>query len=303
MVVPETDNLKVQNLSIEEVWYHPVQIDALAQAPQIYNVLMLNAGEQFVKVSAPSGNGRGSDNGRVEYSVMKFTNGPSLVDHGSGIGYTQGVDIHRGSNWLISNNRFENFHTPDNAAYLWNPVVHAWNSASNTVVENNVFIDVDRAISLGLSNRANDHSGGVVRNNMVMLRENLFSASRSANADAPIIIWSSPNAQVLHNTVLTNGNSPFSIQLRFDSNGTVIRNNLIDKPIHDRSGNQFIAADNVLYNDPSIFVDALNGDLHLASENAGITAAVPTLEAANQDIDSQNRRSGLTDAGADEYNQ
>jgi len=178
-----SNNLKVQNLAIEEVWYHPIAIDARAQAPQIYNVLMLNAGEQFVKVSSPGAEGSGSDNGRVEYSVMKYTNGTPRVDHGPGIGYTQGVDIHRGANWLISNNRFENFHTPDDSDYLWNPVVHAWNFASDTIVENNVFIDVDRAISLGLSNRANDHSGGIVRNNTVVLRENLFSESRQYCAD------------------------------------------------------------------------------------------------------------------------
>jgi len=296
------DNLKVQNLSISEVWYHPIAIDPLAQSPQIYNVLMLNAGEQFVKVSSPRGDGGGSDNGRVEYSVMKYTDGPPRLDHGGGgTGYTQGVDIHRGANWLVSNNHFENFHTPDDADNLWNPVVLAWNYARDTVIENNVFIDVDRAIALGLNSRANDHTGGIVRNNTVVLRENLFSASRRASADAPIIIWSSPNAQVLHNTVLTNNNSPFSIQLRFDSNGSVIRNNLIDKPVHDRSGNQFVATDNVLFNDASIFVDAINGDLHLDSDYSGITDAVPTLDAVPLDIDAQARSTGITDAGADEY--
>jgi len=101
--------------------------------------------------------------------------------------------------------------------------------------------------------------------------------------------------------VLTNGNSPFSIQLRFDSNGTVIRNNLIDRPVSDRSGNQFVAADNVLFDDPSIFVDAANGDLHLRSQVSGISAAVPTLELVPLDIDSQSRNQAITDAGADEY--
>lgn len=297
----DADNLKVQNLAIEEVWYHPISIDAAAQAPQVYNVLMLNAGEQFVKVNSPGGAGSGSDNGRVEYSVMKYTDGPPRTDHGGGIGYTQGVDIHRGTNWLVSNNRFENFHTPDDADHLWSPVVHAWNFASDTVIENNVFIDVDRAISLGLNSRANDHTGGIVRNNTVVQRENLFSAARRANADAPIIIWSSPNAQVLHNTVLTNDNSPYAIQLRFDSNGTIVRNNLIDHPVHDRSNNQFVAENNVLFDDPSIFVDAANGDLHLANEVSGITDAVPTLEAVPRDIDGQSRNSGITDAGADQY--
>lgn len=35
--------------------------------------------------------------------------------------------------------------------------------------------------------------------------------------------------------------------------------------------------------------DAANGDLQLASEVSGISAAVPILEAASRDIDSQSR--------------
>jgi len=287
----DANNTKIQNLSIEEVWYHPIATDP-------YNVRMINAGEQFVKISGATDE-QGTNNGRLEYSVMKYTDGTPKTDHGPGLGYTQGISLHNGDNWVISNNRFENFHTRDTDAYLWNPVVTAWSSSRNTLVENNVFIDVDRAIAFGLKSQENDHSGGIIRNNMVVLRENLFSEQRKSNADAPIIVWNSPNSQVLHNTVVTNGNTPFAIELRFNSNGAIIRNNLADAPNRDRSSNQYVDVDNILFDDTSIFVDADNGDLHLRAAVDGVTNAVPVLEAAPQDIDGQNRSGNLTDAGAD----
>lgn len=296
----DADSLKIQNLTIENVYNHSVSIDSQAAAPEIYNVAMFDAGEQFVKVNAAA-DGQGSSNGRLEYSIIKYTNGPPVTDHGAGIGYTQGISLHSGDNWVISNNRFENLSTPDTAAYLWNPAVLAWNSSSNTVVENNLFIDVDRAIALGLQDRADEHSGGIIRNNMVLMRENLYSQERRNNADATILVWSSPDTQVLHNTVLTNGNTPFAIEIRFNSNNAILRNNLTDAPIRDRSSNQYVDIDNVLFNDSSIFRNPAEGDLHLASEIEGITDAVPTLDNATQDFDRQNRSTNLTDAGADEY--
>ncbi len=300
-IYTEASFLKVQNLTIEQVYYHAIAIQPGADSPQVYNVAMLDTGQQFVKVSADQG--KGANNGRLEYSVMKYTNGSPVTDHGPGIGYTQGISLHGGSNWFISNNRFENINTPDTADYLWNPALLAWDLSSNTIVENNLFIDVDRAIAFGLRQRADgqpDHSGGIIRNNMIMMRKNRYSQNRKDNADAPIIVWNSPNTQVLHNTILTNGNTPLAIELRFDSNGGTIANNLSDAPIRDRSDNEYVDVGNVLFDDSSIFINPTDGDLHLASEVEGITNAVVTLDSAAQDIDGKNRRLITTDAGADE---
>ena len=294
------DNTKIQNLSIEEVWYHAVAIDPLAQAPHIYNVRMLNAGEQFVKVSGAN-SVQGSDNGRLEYSIMKYTDGIPKVDHGPGIGYTQGISLHTGQNWIIRNNLFENFHTPDDSAYLFNPVVSARNQARNLLVENNVFIDVDRAIGFGLDNEENSHSGGIIRNNMIVQRKNLFSQQRKQAADALIIVWNSPDSQVLQNTILTNGNTPFAMELRWNSNGAIFRNNLSDAPNRDRSANDYVDINNVIFDDSSIFRDADKGDLHLKSDIAGISNAVPTLSSAPLDFDGQDRSGNLTNAGADDF--
>lgn len=60
----------------------------------------------------------GADNGRVGYSVIEYTAGPPKTDHGGGIGYTNGIDVHTGKNWVIRNNLIRGFHTPDTSGNL-----------------------------------------------------------------------------------------------------------------------------------------------------------------------------------------
>lgn len=301
-IYTEASFLKIQNLTIEQVYYHAITIQSGAEAPQIYNVAMFDIGQQFVKVNAVES--IGASDGRLEYSVMKYTDGTPKTDHGSGTGYTQGISLHGGDNWIISNNRFENIHTEDTAYHLWNPAVLVWNLSSNTTVENNLFIDVDRAIAFGLMERDDglpDHSGGIIRNNMILMRKGLYSQQRKDSADAPIIIWNSPSTLVLHNTVLSNGNTPWAIELRFDSNSATLANNLIDAPIGDRSNNVYIDVGNVQFDDPSILLDPADGDLRLVTEAEGITNSVVTLDQVTLDFDGNYRRAITTDAGAHEF--
>lgn len=293
---------RVQNLTIRDVYYHAVSVDSSADAPEIYNVRMIDSGEQFVK-SNPRGFGEGVNNGSVKYSVMQYSINPPQTDHGGGTGYTNGIDVHAGKNWLISNNRFENFHTPDSSDNRWNPAVLMWNGAANTIVENNQFVDVDRAIAFGLVNRLDDHTGGIIRNNMIVMRPNLYSKNRKAGSDAAILVWSSPNTQVLHNTVITHGNINKSIELRFNSSGSVVRNNLVDAPILDRSKNTFELSGNVQYNGPDIFRKISSADLHLRGAVVGVTGVAPLLLNARKDADGDSRGCGsqFSDVGADDY--
>jgi len=299
-----SSNVMVANLTISEVWYHPIEIQGSADAPWIYNVRLLNAGEQFIKSSSGGGFGIGADFGKVEYTIMEYTNAPPVIDHGGGTGYTNGVDVHGGQGWLIRNNLFKNFHTPDNADHLWNPAILMWNGARNTVSENNVFINVDRAIAYGLSDRSNDHSGGVIRNNMVYMSPNLNSSSRRLNSDAPIIIWDSPNTKVLHNTVRTNNNTVKSIELRFNSSGVIVANNLVDAPIVYREGLSFTSDNNYTSADSSLFVDESSGDLHLKSTATQIFNQGDFYSDAAFDFDGEARQTtGLVDIGADEFSE
>src|SRR5262249_29339820 len=149
------------------VYFDAVDIkgEAGAGGVHLYHDRFFDTGEQIIK-SNPV-NGVGADDCTVEYCVIEYTNGPSTVDHGGGTGYTNGVDVHTGSGWQIRNNLFRNFHPPDTAADLWNPVVLMWNHSQDTVVEGNTFIDCDRAVAFGLVDQATgfDHQGGVIRNN------------------------------------------------------------------------------------------------------------------------------------------
>jgi hypothetical protein len=291
-------NLKVQNLTIQEVYFHAITVNGGGYAPEIYNVRLLDAGEQFIKIN-PIGYGEGVDDGVVDYAVIKYTDAAPTADHGGGTGYTQGVDIHAGKGWTISNSRFENLHTPDSADHLWGPAVLAWNGAANTTVDGNVFVDVNRAIAFGLDgSRANDHSGGIIRNNMIVMSPGLFSDSRVAQSDAPIIVWGSPGTKVLHNTVVAQGNMAKSIELRFHSDGAEIRNNLVDAPITDRDNSNYVDAGNVSVEDTSMFRNPAIGDLHLTAR-AEVFSTTAHGDAA-YDFDGQ-QRSEATDAGADEF--
>lgn len=296
----DADDLSIQNLTIRDVWFHGLALNAGAQSPSVYNVRFLDNGQQMIKAS-DTGSQPNVNGGRVEYSVFEYTNGPTRIDHGGGTGYTNGVDVHGGQGWEIRGNRFENFHTPDDADQRWNPAILMWNGASDTIVDGNVFIDVDRAIALGLVNRDRDHSGGMIRNNMIVTSKNLFSESRRASSDAMILAWDSEGTQILHNTVLTQGNQQFAIQLRFDSGGSRIANNLSDAPIGDRSGNTFEEFGNVQINDDSLFRDVGRGDLHLTRNDPSITNVANPLGSVIFDIDNEARTaSEYNDVGADE---
>lgn len=297
-----SNNVTIANLTISETYLHPIELNGGPDFVHIYNVRLLNAGQQFIKSSSAGGFGQGADFGKVEYSIMAYTNGPPITDHaGGGTGYTNGVDVHGGDGWQIRNNLFKSFHTPDNADHLWNPAILMWNGSRNTLSENNVFINVDRAIAYGLLNRSNDHQGGIIRNNMVTMTPGLYSASRTSGSDAPIILWSSPNTKVLHNTVLTNGNTLKAIELRFGSSGVEVANNVSDGPIVYREGSAFNQSNNYTEAIASLFVNGSVGDLHLRSTASAVINKVARRDDALFDIDGQPRPTGqMVDLGADE---
>ncbi len=297
-------NLTVQNLTVRDVYFHPVQFSADADSPSLYNLRLLDAGEQFIKGSS-GGFGNGVDNGVVEYTIMAYTLAPPVTDHGGGgSGYTNGVDIHGGDGWQIRHNLFKNFHTPDNSNNLWNPAVLMWNGSSNTITENNTFIDVDRAIAYGLTDRATgtDHFGGIIRNNMIYMTPGTYSATRRANSDGMIIIWDSPQTQVLHNSLLSNLNQRLGIELRFNTNGSDVQNNLSDADIGSRNGASFTQSNNLNNATPGMFINPTTGDLHLHDTASNAIDQVTAPADAMRDFDDEFRPAGNNaDIGADEF--
>ncbi len=296
------ENLKIENLTIKDIYFHGIILNAGAQSPTINRVQIFDTGEQLIKVN-PTRYGVGVNNGVVMNSMFAYTNGTPKTNRGSGIGYTNGIDIHAGKNWQINGNRFENFHTPDSSSWWWNPVVLLWNGAENSLVENNVFIDVDRAIAFGLTEReeGNDHSGGIIRNNMIYLSDGLMSDIRTNNSDASILVWSSPNTTVAHNTVFTNGNINQSIEFRFNTSGARAINNLADKVIGSRNSGEYTQSGNYFLANSNMFENAITGDLRLVSSALDVIDKVNVSEFASLDFYNRERLgAGLVDVGAHE---
>ena len=301
-------NLTITNLTIRDVYQHGIIFNTGAQAPKISSVRLLDTGTQFIK-SNPSEYGVGVDNGIVEYSEMAYTSAPPNTDHGGGNGYTNGVDVHAGSDWVIRHNHFENFHTPDSSQWWWNPAVLMWNGASGSIVEGNTFVNVDRAIAFGLMDRSKDpgrqsqdtdHRGGTISNNMIVYHKGLFSRRRKSDSDAAIIVWDSPDTKVVHNTVLGYGNVYKAIEFRFDTAGAQAVNNLIDVRVGTRNGGTYKQSGNVSIVTDKSFVNPNAGDLHLVKD-ALVMNGVKRSELSAVDIDGDPRNGVKVEPGADEY--
>jgi hypothetical protein len=283
-------NVLVANLTIRDVYYHPIQLDpnAGAQAPRIYNVRLVDAGEQFVKSSARTSGASGVNNGIVEYSIMEYTTTARS-------NYTNGVDVHQGASWIVRHNLFRNIRAP--AGQLAGPAVLMWNGSRDSIIENNLFLNVQYGIALGLNgSKADDHVGGIVRNNF-------FHRNGSQSGDVGITINNSANTKVLHNTVIVSGTYSNGIEYRFPATtGVEIRYNLMDAEVQQRDGATGTVSNNVTHAQPSWFVNAAAGDLHLvaiataAIDKAAAHPSVPT------DYDAETRPQGtVPDIGADEF--
>jgi len=172
-----------------------------------------------------------------------------------------------------------------------------WNGSRDTVVENNLFLNVQYGIALGLNGKkADDHAGGIVRNNF-------FHRGSSESGDVAIVLNNSANTKVLHNTVILSGTYPNAIEYRFPATqGVEIRYNLTDAAVRQRDGATGTVASNITDAQRGWFVDAAAGDLHLsAAAVAAIDKAAPHPD-VRTDYDGKSRPQGAApDIGADEF--
>jgi hypothetical protein len=281
--------ITIANLTIRDLYYHPIILNAGTQSPHIYNVRLVNAGQQFLK-SNPDNAGGGVNNGLVEYTVIEY-------DTTSPTAYTNGVDVHTGRNWIIRNSLFHNIRAPQ--GLLAGPAILMWNGSSNSIADGNTFIDCQREIAFGLIERITPHdqSGGIIRNNFIY-------RSSSVAGDVAIGVFDSPNTQVLHNTALLSGTYPNAVEYRFvETSGTVVANNLSDSAIQARDGATGAVSGNYTQASPALFVNSASGDLHLKSTASVAIGKATVLAGCLTDWDGQSRGAvgAVTDTGADSF--
>ncbi len=281
--------LLVANLTIRDVYYHPICVNPGPQALRFYNVRLANGGQQLLK-SNPNADGSGANDTVVEYPLLEDE--PTSRDT-----YANAIDVHGGARWTIRNNVIRNVRAP--GGRLAGPAVLLWNHSADMVVEGNTFVNCQREIALGLVTRPDGHDNlrGVVRNNFIYREPGL------AGGDVAIGVFDSPGSQVLHNTILVSGAYPNAIEYRFEgTTGAVIANNLTDRAIAGRDRGVAEVRGNDTSARPELFLNPSGADLRLlASATRVMDKARPDPLVPN-DWDGRGRPAGpASDLGASEW--
>jgi len=285
-------NVTIADITIKRAQTHPIHVMSSNSGDTlntlIYNVHIIDPGQQAIKINPHSARVNFPDYGKVACSHLELTSaGRAQVLEINGSCYTGGVDAHAAQGWEIRDNVIEGFWCDSGG--LAEHGIHMWSDSSDTLVERNLLIENARGIGFGLG--SSGHVGGIIRNNMVYVMQ-----------DVGIGLESSPNTRVYNNTVYTE-NYFNSIEYRFAaSSGVEIINNLTNQAIASREGGSGMVQNNVTDAETSWFVDATAGDLHLASESIpSVIDQGETLADVWDDYDGDGRPQGAAyDIGADE---
>lgn len=293
--VENAQDVLIADLSIGEVFNHPIQLQGEmgAERVHLYNLRLFDAGQQFVKSTVDFSSPNGVDDSIVEYCLIEFTTiGPPE-------GYTEGIDVHHGANWIIRHNYFRNIRVPPGARFVNRPAILMWSGSRDTVVYDNVIVNCERGIIFGQDPNplfAHSHSGGAIYNNFIYRTD-------AVNADSAISVWDSPGTKVLHNTVIQNGTSPVAIEYRFPGTTNIeIINNLTDGLVQQRDGATGSVDSNYTAATPAFFVNPSIGDLHLKPTATEAINRAISLPLPDTDFDGDRRPAGAAaDLGADEW--
>ncbi len=278
----------------------------------IYNVHIIDPGQQGIKINPHSGKVNFTDDGTIACSVIELTDtGRPKIHEINGSCYTGGIDAHQSKGWIIRDNYIEGFWCDTG---LSEHAIHFWAGGRDTLVERNNIINNARGIGFGLyenpvgrtyndadsCNGTLGHVDGIIRNNFIFANEDALRDSEYA-FDNGISMAQACGAQIVHNTVFSTF-APFSsIEWRFEDCDVDLINNLVSHNLRARNGASANLTGNIEAASPDIFVDAAAGDLHLdndaavAIDQGGAVSSV----LCGKDIDGEIRDS-TPDVGADE---
>jgi hypothetical protein len=253
--------------------------------PVLYNLHVVDTNDQLIKVNPV---GDGSDDGLLACSLLEYTT--TAPDS-----YTNGISAHNAHNWVVRDNEWYRIRTPGNNPV---PTILFWSASSNTVVERNLLVDCFQGISFGNSSHGSgDHTGGVVRNNMILARLPHDVAIEMVHADG----W-----LVTHNTALLlnpNNGLTWGMEARYSDTDGVFSYNLTNMTIWaDRDGGAGVLTGNLTNAAESWFVDPAAEDLHLVASAVQAIDQATSIPQVTGDYDGQSRPIGPhPDIGADEY--
>jgi hypothetical protein len=321
IITVAASNVTIADLTLKRAGTHPIHVvstdDGDTLNTLIYNVHIIDPGQQAIKINPHSAKTHFTDNGTVACSTIELTDaGRAKVLEINGSCYTGGVDGHWSRAWVIRDNIIKGFWCETG---LSEHGVHFWTGSRDTLVERNMFIDNARAVGFGLRETGDGrtytdapcpsaegfvgHYDGMVRNNFIFASRTELYASQYG-VDGGIAFAQACGSRALHNTIAFTSPPFAAIEWRFENSKVDLANNLTTHFLMDRGGSANLSG-NLSLQPLSLFVDGSDGDLHLdASAGAAINQATAVASGlCYDDFDGQTRPIGNAgDIGADEYN-
>lgn len=160
-------------------------------------------------------------------------------------GVTEGIDAVGVANWQINTSLFQSVKRIGGGA--WGIVLKG--NSQNCIIERNVFLDSNIAISVGGTTGSQwyrdgdstyEHRNGVVRNNTI-----------NGSTDVAIYLEKANNTTISNNTILnpssSSGTGGMSIDIRYTQSTATINNNILAKPLNPRDGGIILSqANNIM---------------------------------------------------------
>jgi hypothetical protein len=316
LVQVSAPNVTIAEVTLVRAVDHAIHVSPPDGGPDVtgfvlYRAILVDHGEQFVKVNPGAARDAWVDGGRVECSSFRMSDeGRTHVERDPGGCYTGGIDAHSARGWVVRQNQFDDIYCAGDG--LAEHAVHFWVGSRDTVVENNRITNCARAIGFGLGENGNGqtreypddpypgvgyvgHYDGVIRNNAVWADIPYF--------DSGVSLEQARGARVVHNTIAsTDAATAFysSIDARFANSVVELDNNLVRR-ITTREGGSPTQRTNVETTDVSFFVGGVDNDLHLTEAATVALGAGTPVEDAGIDLDGEVHDATAPDVGADEH--
>lgn len=312
VVAVRASEVHLVDLTIRYAHDHAIHIAPPTDRPihgcVMHNLHVYDCGQQLIKVNS-NGNADAlywADNGILEGSLLEFIDNSVMQDNGSYF-YTGGLDVHGGRGWVVRWNHFRNI---EREGKLMEHAVHFWSRSRGTLVENNRFENVYRAIGFGMKQSPDglvrtyddeagespyyDHVEGVIRNNVIFNKAGI-------HLETGVELMNVLDVSVVNNTVYCVDDPFNAMEYRWPDTRVTMVNNLCSHRIMERNGAVATVFDNnITAAAENWFVNAPVGDLHLRETALEAIDKGKSVDAMGVDIDGEQRGTP-PDIGADEY--
>lgn len=258
-------NVTVANLTIKDFSLQGIAVqgweDPTPHNVHIYNVGFIDIGQHNFKVNKKDDRPH-PENGIIEYCYFNQIQDidPNRNDS-TGVGnYVGAIDAHKIKNWIIRDNIILNNRGGSGGG---DGGIFVWMDSIGTIIERNLLIGNNKGISIGNWHLANEenfwhHTGGVVRNNFIVLNQPQGYVVGMEIAKV--------NGLKVYNNTIAHFDANYFRGIRYlhEDNVLEIKNNIVRGKLSDEGSAEL--KDNATSVPDTWFRDFANGDLRLTKE-------------------------------------